>query len=362
MDVCAHCLPRIPSRAYFSATLRAIKRFWFFFPVPHLHLHQFTTNLCWRRNSLSPCRNQIFFYFSYLKVIIVSCFSHFPSKLISTNNFSSSSWPGFTALLCVPSSCWNVVLIMEFLISHHLMRPAFRALIRPHANSWGFSGTRPRKEKKPPEFYFFFFFRKTSAAADAREREFCWICAKLLLLVWSWISSWIFFMELELPHAQLSMRIFTPRLNCQQWIIVLGSDSRRIIHGNVGWESPGISSTSSSSGDLLVTIKLPNPSGKMWQEFDGILGMLISLAGLGMSPVICTFLEWVTPTPCPWMNPREKRSKIPVKMFGVVKDRGVDQTWGLGRRRLSLNPGICASLSHQDPVWVPSGKSLSPSR
>lgn len=30
--------------------------------------------------------------FSYLKVIIVSCFSHFPSKLITTNNLNTSSW------------------------------------------------------------------------------------------------------------------------------------------------------------------------------------------------------------------------------------------------------------------------------
>lgn len=45
------------------------------------------------------------------------------------------------------------------------------------------------KEGEKTREFFFFFFRKTSAAADAREREFCWIystpqlCAKLLLLV-----------------------------------------------------------------------------------------------------------------------------------------------------------------------------------
>lgn len=135
MDVCAHCLPRIPSRAYFSATLRAIKRF-VFFSQCLIYISINSPQTCAGEEILFLLAEiRFFFYFSYLKVIIVSCFSHFPSKLISTNNLSSSSWPGFTALLCVPSSCWNVVLIMEFLISHHLMRPAFRALIRPHANS-----------------------------------------------------------------------------------------------------------------------------------------------------------------------------------------------------------------------------------
>lgn len=85
MDLCVHFLPSISSRGYSSASVRAIKRF---FPSA-----SFTSPLIQYKLVLE---NKFSFSlqksFSYLKVIIVSCFSHFPSKLITTNNLNTSLW------------------------------------------------------------------------------------------------------------------------------------------------------------------------------------------------------------------------------------------------------------------------------
>lgn len=85
MDLCVHCLPSISSRGYSNASVRAIKSF---FPSA-----SFTSPLIQYKLVLE---NKFSFSlqksFSYLKVIIVSCFSHFPSKLITTNNLNTSSW------------------------------------------------------------------------------------------------------------------------------------------------------------------------------------------------------------------------------------------------------------------------------
>lgn len=96
--------------------------------------------------------------FSYLKVIIVSRFSHFSPKLITANNLNASSWSEVRVFLCIPFSCWNVVLIMESFISCCLMRWAFRALIWAHANLGGFSGThRAQHTQKETKLRILFF-------------------------------------------------------------------------------------------------------------------------------------------------------------------------------------------------------------
>lgn len=151
---------------------------------------------------------------------------------------------------------------------------------------WDTPGSAHKEGDKTADFTFFWKTSEVAAATEVphwgEEREFCCIysisqvCAKLKRSFSCFDHGFHpgFFQGCPDPLWSRSCPVLgsgwgrLPRssVDCQQWMIVSGSDSLGLSTGKAGWESPetyrtaaSFSSTSSTSGKLLVTINLATP-------------------------------------------------------------------------------------------------------